>query len=58
MLKGIVSFEIEVIKLEGKFKLSQNKTRNEQQNIITSLGNSHDSLEKEISSEMKKNLKP
>jgi transcriptional regulator len=58
MLKGIVSFEIEVTKLEGKFKLSQNKTRNEQQNIITSLGNSHDSLEQEISSEMKKKLEP
>jgi transcriptional regulator len=58
MLKAIVSFEIEVTKLEGKFKLSQNKTRNEQQNIIGSLGNSHDSLEQEISHEMKKKLEP
>ena len=38
MLSHIVGFEIGVTKIEAKFKLSQNRTREEQQNIITSLG--------------------
>jgi transcriptional regulator len=36
MLAGIVAFEIEVTRLEGKFKLSQNKTEGERENIIRS----------------------
>lgn len=56
MLKAIVAFKIEVTKLEGKFKLSQNKTKNEQQNIVDSLGKSEDKLQNEISKEMKKKL--
>ncbi|MBL0330240.1 MAG: FMN-binding negative transcriptional regulator [Bacteroidetes bacterium] len=56
MLKAIVAFEIEVTKLEGKFKLSQNKTKNEQQNIVHSLEQSEDTTQKEISKEMKKKL--
>jgi len=43
MLSHIVGFEIAVTRLEAKFKLSQNRTRQEQQNIIDSLGNSPDS---------------
>jgi transcriptional regulator len=38
MLSHIVGFEISVTRIEGKFKLSQNRTREEQTNIITSLG--------------------
>jgi|SRR3989344_7031532 len=56
MLRAIVGFEIEVTKLEGKFKLSQNKTKNEQQNIVDSLGKSEDTVQNEISKEMKKKL--
>ncbi len=56
MLKAIVAFEIEVTKLEGKFKLSQNKTKNEQQNIVESLEKSDDTTQNEISKEMKKKL--
>ena len=37
MLSHIVGFEIAVTKIEAKFKLSQNRTRNEQQHIIDSL---------------------
>ncbi len=37
MLGHIVGFEIAVTKLEAKFKLSQNRTRNEQQHVIDSL---------------------
>ncbi|HET9405707.1 MAG TPA: FMN-binding negative transcriptional regulator [Candidatus Sulfotelmatobacter sp.] len=42
MLSHIVGFEITVTKLEPKFKLSQNRTRQEQQNVIESLGASED----------------
>ena len=42
MLSHIVGFEIAVTKLEAKFKLSQNRTKDEQQNIIESLSTSND----------------
>lgn len=42
MLSHIVGFEIAVTKLEAKFKLSQNRTRNEQQHIIDSLSGASD----------------
>ncbi|MCE3277911.1 MAG: FMN-binding negative transcriptional regulator [Bacteroidetes bacterium] len=54
MLKAIVAFEIEVTRMDGKFKLSQNKTKNEQQNIIKSFEKSDDSTQREIAEEMKK----
>lgn len=38
MLSHIVGFEIAVTKIEAKFKLSQNRTRQEQENVIGSLG--------------------
>jgi transcriptional regulator len=38
MLSHIVGFEIAVSKIEAKFKLSQNRTREEQENVIASLG--------------------
>lgn len=56
MLKAIVGFEIEISKLEGKFKLSQNKTKNEQQNIINTHGSSNDTAAKEMAEEMKKRI--
>jgi transcriptional regulator len=37
MLSHIVGFEIAVTKLEAKFKLSQNRTKQEQENVIASL---------------------
>jgi transcriptional regulator len=42
MLSHIVGFEISVTRIEAKFKLSQNRTREEQTNIISSLGWSTD----------------
>lgn len=42
MLSHIVGFEISVIRIEAKFKLSQNRTRDERANIISSLGASAD----------------
>ncbi|WPV01348.1 FMN-binding negative transcriptional regulator [Mucilaginibacter sp. cycad4] len=48
MMKGIVAFEIIVDDLQGKQKLSQNRTETERENIITALGNSEDTVEAEI----------
>ena len=42
MLSHVVGFEIAVDRLESKFKLSQNRTRQEQQNVIDSLSRSSD----------------
>lgn len=42
MLNHIVGFEISAKKIEGKFKLSQNRTPEEQQNVIESLCPVHD----------------
>jgi len=42
MLSHIVGFEITVTKLEAKFKLSQNRTKNEQQHVIDSLSRATD----------------
>ena len=38
MLGQIVGFEIAVTKIEGKFKLSQNRVKEDQANVIASLG--------------------
>jgi transcriptional regulator len=42
MLRQIVGFEIEVTKMEAKFKLGQNRAREDQQNMIASLEKADD----------------
>jgi transcriptional regulator len=42
MLSHIVGFEIAITKIEAKFKLSQNRTPEEQDNVVTSLEKSED----------------
>jgi transcriptional regulator len=42
MMRGIVGFEIEITRLEGKFKLSQNRTETERVNVIAALQESSD----------------
>ena len=44
MMRGIVGFEIEITRLEGKFKLSQNRTESERENVIAALQESPDTL--------------
>lgn len=56
MVKGIVAFEIEVTQLQGKYKLSQNKTQHEQRNIITKLEKEDDSVISGVAGFMKDNL--
>jgi transcriptional regulator len=44
MIRGIVGFEIEITRLEGKFKMSQNRTESERENVIASLQESTQTL--------------
>lgn len=55
MMKGIVAFEIVVDDLQAKKKLSQNRSENERQNIITALSASDDSNERQLSEYMSRN---
>ncbi|HYH57113.1 MAG TPA: FMN-binding negative transcriptional regulator, partial [Anseongella sp.] len=57
MLKGIVAFEIVITDLQGKKKLSQNRTEAEQVRIINTLENSSSDNEKQIASYMQENRK-
>lgn len=43
MLRRIVAFEIEATRVEAKFKLGQNRTKNEQDSLIQALEHSPDS---------------
>jgi transcriptional regulator len=53
MLRQIVGFEITVTKIEGKFKLSQNRTREDQANVIASLEKAGDSAVSGVARMMK-----
>jgi transcriptional regulator len=54
MMNGIVAFKIVVGDLQGKSKLSQNRTEKERENIISSLAKSADKNEQEIADYMAK----
>ena len=56
MIKGIVAFECNVNDIQGKKKISQNKTSKEQISIIESLSKSENSSEQAVAAYMKKNL--
>ncbi|HEY1659002.1 MAG TPA: FMN-binding negative transcriptional regulator [Candidatus Sulfotelmatobacter sp.] len=53
MLRQIVGFEISATRIEGKFKLSQNRIRQDQANVIASLERSEDSAVSGVSRMMK-----
>jgi transcriptional regulator len=53
MLRQIVGFEIAATRIEGKFKLSQNRPREDQANVIASLEKSEDSVVSGVSRMMK-----
>jgi transcriptional regulator len=56
MLDGIVNFEIEVTRLETRWKLSQNRSRREQENIASKLEASSDSVERALAALTRKHL--
>jgi transcriptional regulator len=56
MLDGIVNFEIAVTRLETRWKLSQNRSRREQENIAARLESSSDSVERALAALTRKHL--
>jgi transcriptional regulator len=44
MMRAIVGFEIEIARIEGKLKLSQNRTEHERRRVADALGQSGDAL--------------
>jgi len=52
MMKGIIAFEVVVTDLQAKAKLSQNRSKIEQENIIGTLSNSADTNEQDIAAYM------
>lgn len=55
MLHGIVAFEMEITELQGKKKISQNRTAAEQHNIIGTLSKSNNTNEQLIAEYMQHN---
>lgn len=58
MMRGIVAFEIEVARLEGKFKLSQNRSKEDQAGVIAALSQSENPSDRSIAAHMQNNLEP
>jgi transcriptional regulator len=56
MLAGIVNFEIEVTRLDTRWKLSQNRSRREQELIAAQLEGSRDSAERDLAALTRKHL--
>lgn len=48
MIRGIVAFEIPLTRLEGKFKLSQNRPAADRQEVVAALSRSPDPVEREL----------
>jgi transcriptional regulator len=51
--KGIIAFQIAIESIQGKFKLNQNKTEQDQRNVIAELANSPIATEREVAAIMK-----
>ena len=56
MLAGIVNFEIEVTRLDTRWKLSQNRSRREQELIAAQLEKSRDSAERDLAALTRKHM--
>ncbi len=54
MMKQIVAFDIEVTRLEGKFKLSQNRSQEDQERVQRELARSDDPLSRELATMMRR----
>lgn len=57
MMRGVVGVEIEITRLEGKFKLSQNRTPGEQANLIEELSASSSAEEQQVAELMRRRMK-
>ena len=56
LMNGIVGFEITVTRLEGKYKLSQNRSQVDQHNVSSTLLQSSDPAVRTVGAQMKQNL--
>lgn len=56
MMQGIVAFEIAITRLEGKFKLSQNRSLADQKRVIQALSVSENPSDRAVAAQMRKNL--
>lgn len=56
MMNGIIGFEMRVTRLEGKYKLSQNRSQAEQKKVSDALLRNSESTVRAIGAEMKHNL--
>lgn len=56
MMKGIVAFQLEITRLEGKFKLSQNRSRTDQEQVVAALKQSRHPNDQAVAVQMQKNL--
>jgi transcriptional regulator len=54
-MRGVVGIEIDITRLEGKFKLSQNRPAVDQANVAATLHNSSDALSEEVANLMHEN---
>ena len=52
-LNYIVAFEIKIERLEGKFKLNQNRSRGDREGVVRALEGSDDPLQREIAERMR-----
>ncbi len=56
-LKGIVGFEIPIDRLEGKFKLNQNRSREDRESVVRALEHSESFDEREVARLMRESLR-
>lgn len=56
MMQGIVAFEIQITRLEGKFKLSQNRSQADQKRVVEALAASPNPSDRAIAEQMAKHL--
>ncbi|HEX5688475.1 MAG TPA: FMN-binding negative transcriptional regulator [Roseiflexaceae bacterium] len=53
MMRAVVGFEIEITRIEGKFKLSQNRSATDQQRVADELANSETPLDQAVAELMR-----
>ena len=56
MMNGIVGFEMIITRLEGKYKLSQNKSQRDQKNVAESLLEHPDPMVRNVGEAIQHNL--
>ncbi len=56
MIRGIVAFEIPITRLEGKFKLSQNRSVEDRRRVVGALAASDDVVERGLADAMRRDL--